>query len=149
MTLNDLFNRFYTLNQEAYSLLLDTRFLDSDRLALSPCQTGDAAQDAFLHSLAVTLLESLSQFHDLLDYLQKPTHGEYILLPFKGGRYGYFDRNGKQHIFTCGKSLEAKLGESDLDACWVKTRIEHNGTDYFLWGYKGIPLSGLTVRERG
>ena len=30
----------------------------------------------------------------------------------------------------------------------MKTSVEHNGTDYYLVGYKDVTLSGLTVRVR-
>lgn len=31
---------------------------------------------------------------------------------------------------------------------WTRTTVEHNGVDYYLVGYKGLPMKGLTVRIR-
>ncbi len=31
---------------------------------------------------------------------------------------------------------------------WGRTVIEHNGEDYYLVGYKGLSMKGLTVRVR-
>lgn len=149
MTLFDVFERLRTLDQAASSLIWDTGFQSDEGLGASVCPLPDEAEDAFLREQAQELLNSLLWIHSELCYLERPAYGEYTLHQFPGGRYGYFDNDGDRHIFTCGKSLEAKLHESCGHQRWVRTRIEHDGSDYFLWGYHGISLSGLTIRERG
>ena len=48
--------------------------------------------------------------------------------------------------FVCGSVIELKVCET-----WVKTRIEHDGTDYYAVGLRGLKLDGLEARipERG
>ena len=149
MTLYDVFERLLTLDQAASSLLRDTGFQSEEGLGTPVCPLPDEAEDAFLRGQAEELLDSLEWIHAVLRYLKQPLRGEYTLEPFPGGRYGYFDNDGDEHIFTCGKALEAKIHEPCDQQRWVRTRFEHDGSDYFLWGYRSVPLSGLTIRERG
>jgi hypothetical protein len=149
MTLYDVFQRLLTLDQAASSLLRDTGFQSEECLGDSVCPLPDEAEDEFLRGQAEELLESLEWIHSVLCYLKLPHHGEYTLEQFPSGRYGYFDKDGDEHIFTCGRLLEAKIHEPDDQQRWVRTRIEHDGSDYFIWGYRSVPLSGLTIRERG
>lgn len=149
MTLFDVFERLQTLDQAASSLIRDTGFQSEEGLGASVCPLPDKAENAFLRGQAEELLDSLEWIHSVLRYLERPPHGEYTLEQFPGGRYGYFDNDGDGHIFTCGSLLEAKLCDPDGQQRWVRARIEHDGYDYFLWGCRSVPLSGLTVRERG
>lgn len=148
MTLNDVFERLHGIGRAASALLKDTGFHPDDGLGESVRHLPDAPEDAFLRGRAQELLDSLWLLHEELRYLEKPSHGEYALRLFPNGRYGYCDRDGAEHIFTCGKRLEAKITDRAGKQRWVRTRIEHDGLRYFLWGYGYVPLSGLTVRER-
>ena len=31
---------------------------------------------------------------------------------------------------------------------WTRTTVEHNGEDYYLVGYKGLPMNGPRVHVR-
>ena len=44
--------------------------------------------------------------------------------------------------FACGSGIELKICET-----WVKTRIEHDGTDYYAVGLRFLKLEGMTARE--
>ena len=44
--------------------------------------------------------------------------------------------------FTCGSVIELKVCET-----WVKTRIKHDGTDYYAVGLRDMNLEGMTARE--
>ena len=54
------------------------------------------------------------------------------------GRYE-LDENTQ---FTYGCGIELKICET-----WVKTRIEHDGSDYYAVGLRGMKLEGMTARE--
>ena len=54
------------------------------------------------------------------------------------GRYE-LDENTQ---FTCGCWIELKICET-----WVKTRIEHEGSDYYAVGLRGMKLDGMTARK--
>lgn len=47
-----------------------------------------------------------------------------------------------------GKLHKNERGKYELDSeTWVKTRIEHDGTDYYAVGLRDMNLDGMTARE--
>lgn len=148
MTLNDIFDRLCAIDRAAQALLSETGFSCDDGLGPQVCRRPDDPDDLFFRDRAQELLEPFESLHEELRYLTTPDHGEYALQLFPNGRYGYYDEDGRSHVFTCGKTLEAKIHDRYGRQRWVRTRIEHDGSGYFLWGHGLVPLSGLTIRER-
>jgi len=60
------------------------------------------------------------------------------------GSLGYLEKNANGRLqlgdreLSCGDVLEVKILR-DGRAPWIETRIEHNGTDYYLVGIKEPP----------
>lgn len=60
------------------------------------------------------------------------------------GIIGYIERNANGRLqvcgreLTCGDILEVKILQKDR-APWIETRIEHNGSNYYLVGIKEPP----------
>lgn len=148
MNLNDIFKRLYDIDRAAQALLTETGFACDDGSPAQVCPKPDDPDGLFLWDKAQDLLELFGTLHEELLYLRNPAHGEYTLQLFPNGRYGYCDEDGREHFFTCGDTLEAKIHDRYGRLHWIRTRIEHDGSDYFLWGHGLIPLSGLTIRER-
>lgn len=148
MTLNDIFERLYAIDRAAQALLSETGFTRDDGPFSQVCPKPDDPDALFLMDQVQDLLEPFEVLHEELRYLRAPVHGEFTLQLFPNGRYGYYDEDGRDHIFTCGKTLEAKIHDNYGRQHWVRSRIEHDGSDYFLWGHGLVPLSGLTIRER-
>ena len=146
MTFDDVFEQLAAIDKAAVPLLKTAASHPDEGLRRAVRPLADTAQDSFLREQTENLLESLALFHAEFCYLTSPVSGEYQLTLFPNGRYGFF--NGNIHTLSCGKAIEAKLHDSHGRPCWVKSRVEHDGNDYFLWGYPGIPLAGLTIRER-
>lgn len=146
MTFDDVFEQLAAIDKAAVPLLKTAASHPDEGLRRAVRPLADTAQDSFLREQTENLLESLALFHAEFRYLTSPVSGEYQLTLFPNGRYGFFD--GNIHTLSCGKAIEAKLHDSHGRPCWVKSRVEHDGNDYFLWGYPGIPLAGLTIRER-
>lgn len=148
MTLNDIFEHLCAIDCAAQALLGETGFTSDDGLGSKVRLKPDDPDDRFLRNKAEELLDSFQTLHEELQYLSTPSHGEHTLQLLPNGRYGYYDRDGEVRIFTCGKTFEAKIRDNYGRQHWTRTRIEHDGSDYFLWGHGSVPLSGLTVRER-
>ena len=148
MTLNDIFERLYAIDRAAQALLSETGFTRDDGPFSQVCPKPDDPDALFLMDQVQDLLEPFEVLHEELRYLRAPVHGEFTLQLFPNERYGYYDEDGRDHIFTCGKTLEAKIHDNYGRQHWVRSRIEHDGSDYFLWGHGLVPLSGLTIRER-
>ena len=137
MTRNNIFSRLCDIDRSAQALIAQVGS------GCSVCPDEVPLADPLTELLA--LLESL---HEGLDHLKAPTHGEYPLERFPDGRYGYLDDCGVRHVLTCGSTIEAKITETHGRPRWVRTRMEHDGEDYFLWQLGHVPLEGLTIRER-
>ena len=148
MTINHIFERLCSIDRDAQALLDQTGFTSDNGLGPQVRQNPDDPDERFLRDNAASLLSTFVELHEELRYLRTPTHGEYTLQLFPNGRYGYYSEDGRKHIFTCGKTLEAKIHDNYGRQQWVRSRIEHDGSDYFLWEHGLVPLSGLTIRER-
>lgn len=148
MTFNDVFEQLDVTLRAAASLLKAAGFHPEEGLwgAVRPLE--DPAEDLFLRGLTEHMLRSLEPLHEELAYLKSPVSGEYRLEPFPDGRYGFFDKDGTTHSLSCGKTIEAKIHDRHGRLCWTRCRIEHDGSDYYLWGHSTIPLTGLAVRMR-
>lgn len=148
MTFKDVFGRLDAINRAAVSLLEAAGFHPDEGPGGTVCPLRDPAEDLFLREFTENLLESLGLLHKELAYLGSPVSGEYRLEPFPDGRYGFFDKEGTAHPLSCGRTLEAKIHDRYGRERWTRCRVEHDGSDYYLWGHMGIPLAGLTIRER-
>lgn len=149
MTLEHLFSRLHGIDRAAQALVRDAGFSSDTGLAEGVSLPPDGPDTRFLEESIGLLLDPFTGIHSLLCYLETPVSPEHVLERFPNGRYGYRDGNGSCREFTCGELLEARVWDSSGCRSWVRTRIEHDGSDYFITGYRSIPLSGLTVRERG
>lgn len=90
------------------------------------------------------ILDKLQKAKSDIDYLNRPVVHTGYLHKNSGGRYETRDRE-----FTCGNGIEALVYDDFYDKQhWAKTRVEHNGKDYYLVGYSNIPMEGLKVRFR-
>lgn len=148
MTFHDVFEKLAVIDQAAVSLLKETSFHSREGLGGSVRPLQEPAEDIFLRDLTENMLESLELLHEEFNYIKSPVCGEYQLELFPNGRYGFFDKNGKIHVLSCGKTIEVKIMDRYGRLRWARSRIEHDGSDYYLWGHLSIPLTGLTVRER-
>lgn len=150
MNLSDVFSGLAVIDRFAQPLLQEAGYEPDGFNGAGLCPEPADPDEAFLLNTVRKLLESLDELHDTLQYLHTPTHGVYSLEPMPGNRYGYHDEDGCPHIFHCGDTFEALipgLGWYDMPA-WAPTRIEHNGSEYCLDGFKGVELLGLPIRER-
>lgn len=148
MTFDDLLKQLTAIDKEAVSILKATGFHSVEGLGSAVQPLRDPAEDIFLREQTENLLESLALLHQELCYLKSPVCEEFRVEPFPDGRYGFWSKDGRKHILSCGSSIEAKIQDRYGRLRWVRSRIEHDGSDYFLWGHMELPLSGLTVRER-
>ena len=67
---------------------------------------------------------------------------------WKNGRGQYESTKG--HCFYAGNDIEVLVpvnGNTDAYQ-WVRTRLQHDGKDYYLAEYPDLPLVGLGVRVR-
>lgn len=148
MTPKDVFSRLHEIDQAAQALVREAGFSFDTGSAQNVSFAPEGPDTRFLKESVELLLDPLGEMHSLLSYLETPASPEHVLERFNNGRYGYRDGNGSRREFSCGQTLEARITDSSGCLLWVKTRMEHDGDDYFIMGHRSVPLTGLTARER-
>lgn len=104
----------------------------------------DDKEQSFLLEEIKIILDKLEVAKNRIDYLNKPIQDIGELRKNNRGRY---ELGGEE--FSCGSSIEVVLYDEYYEKeNWVRTRVEHNGKDYYLVGYRDIPMQGLKVRIR-
>lgn len=143
-TLKDLLHELNSLNKGIGDVLNAANFRSYDDLSSLQINY-QSPEDLFLLDELVEIMGKLEDINNSLTYLSKPIAGTYTLHKNRLGRY-----ECAAHEYTSGNAIECLVYDSYHDApSWVYTRIEHDGNDYYLVGYKEIPLEGLTVHIRG
>lgn len=149
MTLQTIFNRLTDIDRQIQALIREIGI--DDDCGLGDIITPNRADpdEMFLFNELSDLLTPLCRLHRGLLYLLMPCSEVQVLRKYPTGRYGYDIRPfEEERTFSCGSPVEALIYDKDGHPRWVSSRIEHNGTDYYLYGYSDIPLNGLTIRER-
>ena len=91
------------------------------------------------------IMGKLADISDSIAYLFRPVQEISTLHKDENGEY----RTENGYCCRSGILIEALLqGSSGETPCWVQTRVEHDGEDYYLLGHDDIPMEGLRVRVR-
>lgn len=91
------------------------------------------------------IMRKLADIGGSIEYLFRPVRETGTLHKDENGEY----RTEKGYCYRSGSLIEALLQEDSHEApCWVQTKVEHDGEDYYLMGYGDIPMEGLEVRVR-
>ncbi len=142
--LNMVLTEAQKLNGSIRSLLKLSTYDDYDDLSGLHIDYEDG-QQLFLQSELREIMEKLSDVTGRIAYLSRPVKETSRLHKNRSGRYE--TENG--HYYTSGSGIEALVKDDYREVpYWVWTRVEHNGKDYYLVGYKDVRLDGLTVRVR-
>ena len=103
--------------------------------------------DAALLSMNLEIAaDALKTVQEMAAYLSRPVVETSRL--WKNGRGQYESTNG--HCFYAGSDIEVLVPfkyEADK-SYWLRTRLQHDGKDYYLAEYPDLPLVGLLVRVR-
>ena len=149
MTIQTIFKRLTDIDRQIQTLLRDIGMDDY-------CELGDVItpnrvdpDEMLLFNELSDLMSPIIRLHQELMYLLVPCSEIHVLRRYPNGRYGYDIRPfEEERTFSCGNPIEALIYDENGNPSWVSTRIEHNGTDYYLYGYGNVPLNGLSIRER-
>lgn len=105
----------------------------------------DHDNEVFLLAELETAIDTLVDVQKQMSYLSRPI--QEISRLWKNGSGQYETTRG--YCFRAGSPIEALVpGRMAHSPCWVRTRLEYDGRDYYLEGYPHIPLKELTVRVR-
>lgn len=146
MTLKSFFNRLSSIDREAQVLIRDTGFTSLGGLVGQVRIQPGNQEDSYLYDKIELLLQPLEELHTELRHIRRGTYREYTLSRFPNGRYGYIDEKGDIHTFSRGDPVDARIPSAEGHDKWVSTSMEHNGSDYYLLGYRHLSLYGLKVK---
>ena len=151
-TLKELQEEMQKLSSQIATVLSVSKYRDYDDLSGIEYSTNNP-DDLLLIDEYKSILYKLSDVQYDLEYLNKSILFEDTLILRPDGRYG--TRNNKTY-YTSGSGREFFNNEQVLGAdgyltdkpAWRTSTVEHNGTDYYIVGYKDVDLNGLKVRVR-
>ena len=106
----------------------------------------DDGEQLFLKDELLRTAIRLAEVQEYISYLSLPVKEVSRLRKGTAGKY----RTANGHFYDCRSIIEALVTDEYHEVpYWTRTVVEHNGEDYYLVGYKGLPMKGLTVRVRG
>lgn len=102
-------------------------------------------EELFLVDELRKIMEQLRNVQGRLQYLTRPIKETSCIYRNEADRYETLHG----HYYTCGSRIEALVSDNRYDSpYWTRTSVEHDGSDYYLVGHKGVDMDGLTVRVR-
>ncbi|MEC0167406.1 DUF5348 domain-containing protein [Paenibacillus graminis] len=94
------------------------------------------------------ILGELTDLIPLVRQLVAPVAREGTLRKNRAGRYEL----ASSTYFTTGSPIEFLYtypdGDSRRESRWIYSRVEHNGSDYYIAGYPEQKMNGLWVRVK-
>lgn len=102
------------------------------------------ADDRLEYHLLYRVTEHLEAALYDLSYLNGKVTAQGRLYKNSSGRYAI----NEDHYFTCGETIEILVNEDEDGGYWVRTKIEHNGEDYYAVDRPKINLQGTMARVR-
>ncbi len=159
-TITEIMEEAKKLNISIKKLLNDAKYEYADDLSSVIFDYKDAEQLFFVDEMR-SILEKLDNVSHAINYLDRHIRAEGILRKNDRDRYEMVSSDlSYNYEFTSGNSIEY-LATDDLHCryddetkeyinvpYWCASRIEHNGTDYYIVGADNLQLEGLKVRVR-
>ena len=132
------------LNRSITQFLKFSTYTDYDDLSGLDIDFADGEQLLLWDELR-RITDRLADVQEYISYLTRPVAEVSRLRKGTAGKY----RTAKGHFYDCRSSIEALVTDEYHEVpYWTWTIVEHNGEDYYLAGYKDLPMNGLTVRVR-
>ena len=143
-TINDIIIQASELQLGISRLLRNSTYPRYDDLSGLEINYEDGEQLFLLDELH-GIMEKLADVEDCIRYIVQPVLKTERLRKNALGRY----ETGSGYYYCCGSSIEALVTDDRYDVpYWVRTSVEHDGTDYYLVGHRDVCMEGLTVRIR-
>ena len=142
--LQTVFAEAVKLERDISRFLKVSTYPDYDDLSGLDIDFSDGEQLLLLDELW-RVADKLADVQEYIAYLSRPVTETSRLRKGTAGKY----RTAKGHFYDCSSNIEALVtDEYHAVPYWTRTTVEHDGEDYYLVGYKGLPMNGLRVRVR-
>ena len=142
--LQTVFAEAVKLERDISRFLKVSTYPDYDDLSGLDIDFSDGEQLLLLDELW-RVADKLADVQECIAYLSRPVTETSRLRKGTAGKY----RTAKGHFYDCSSNIEALVtDEYHAVPYWTRTTVEHDGEDYYLVGYKDLPMNGLRVRVR-
>lgn len=92
-----------------------------------------------------SIMRKLAEAGCSIEYISRPVKEVSSLHQNEDGEYV----TEQGYRYRSGSLIEVLLQDDSQEfPCWVLTKVEHDGEDYYLVGYEDISMEGLNVRVR-
>ena len=105
------------------------------------------ADDLFIYNEFNRIVDSLADIQGNIDYISLPV--KYVSDLFRNMEGKYETEQGE--YYPSGRLIEYLSNDENHHEYpfWRKSRVEHNGVDYYIVAEPTLSLQGLKVRVRG
>lgn len=125
-------------------LLRSSTYQQCEDLSGLSINTQDSEQ-LFLWDQLRYIMDKLADAEDAIRYLELPVDEISHLHKNSSGQY----ETAEGSVYRCGSPIEALVSNDRHDApYWTRTRVEHDGEDYYLVGCRDMSMNGLVIRTR-
>ena len=150
-SISDLYRELTTLNSSIERIIQASRYSEYDDLSGLELDARDPEQRLLREELR-SILDHLERASSSISYLSQPIAYSGTLHKQANGRYmldGYelTSGNGLEALVPC-EIYSEEQNDYIEGVEWVASRLEHDGNDYYLVGYRDLQLEGLTARKR-
>lgn len=144
MDINTVLEQMAELKMKIDDILKDSTYDEHADLSGLHVDYKDSDQLFLLNELR-SIMRKLAVAGSSIEYLFRPVKETGFLHRDEAGEYV----TGQGYSYRIGSLIEVLLRDGSGEVpCWVLTKVEHDGVDYYLVGYEDIPLEGLRVRVR-
>lgn len=151
MELKELKSQMYDIKIKIDQLRESTGFSYYEELSNVNCDITNPNELQLMDEFTL-MMEKLSDVYYRLDYLHRPINFEDTLRLNSDGRY---ETNNERMCYASGQTIEFCSTKEILNqghcidaGVWIISRIEHNGSGYYIVGYPDVSLQDLCVRVR-
>lgn len=142
--LNNVFRVLKMLNADIGEVLMMSTIKDYNDLSGLKINCQDS-NELFLWKQTQSIMSKLLEVDNNITYLSAPIQEVGRLHKNASGRY----ETETGYEYSCGITIEALVEDDWHDVpYWVQTRIEASNGQYYLVGFRDVPLDGLQVRIR-
>ena len=144
MEINTVLEKMAELKIQIYDVLRSSTSDEHADLSGLYVDRKDSDQ-LFLLKETRTIMRKLADAGCSIEYISRSVKEVSSLHQNEDGEYV----TGQGYRYRSGSLIEVLLqGDSWEVPCWVLTKVEHDGEDYYLVGYEDISMEGLNVRVR-
>ncbi|MFV0538522.1 MAG: DUF5348 domain-containing protein [Dysgonomonas sp.] len=142
---NEVIRELKSISYNVNKIAKETGYLEYGDLSYLDVKEQDA-EGTFLRMEIEEIFQNLEKIQNKINYLTLPIKCEGALFKNEEGRYEIESGD----YYSSGSLIEYLSYDERYDEYpyWKKSRVEHNGEDYYIVGAPDLSMNGVSVRVR-